>query len=499
MKLMLFAPELFFLIGSLGIFLASIGNASGRRARTITLGFAIVNIGISIACLNLTGELFYQAYKIDLFSQIFKLLVVVGFAVVLLFSKELKGINDEVRPEYYLFLLLSTLGLMMMVSSVELLTLFIALELSSYSLYLLVPMREDRGGLRMQMESAIKYVLFGVAATGIMLFGMSYLFGLTGTTYLNELLPKLHQMGANPVALVGIAMVMGGFFFKLAVFPFHFWVPDVYEGASNETTAFIASVPKIAAVAMLIRFVSLIGPDDQTLVTMLMILSVSSMFYGNLVALVQKDIKRMLGFSGIAHAGYVLIGLITLNDAGFAKSMYYIVGYLLMSLACFLVICTVSKDGENLAIEDLSGLHKRAPILALTLLIGMFALAGIPPFVGFIGKFMLLAEALKKEYLPLVILAAINTAISIYYYLSVVRVAYSTDAEARPAVAVDGTTKVLSVALMVMIITLGLFPARVLEIAEKAVKTILKNSFRSSTPPLTFRCCAASAHICPSP
>lgn len=472
---MLFAPELFFLLGGLGLFLISIGNnTNGKHARNTAVGLAIFNIVICLVCLAQQGELFYGAYKIDLFSQILKLVIVIGFAVVLLFGRELKGISDDVRPEYYLFLLLSTVGLMMLVSSVELLTLFIALELSSYSLYLLVPMRDDRTGLHVQMESAIKYVLFGVVATGIMLFGMSYLFGLTGTTYLNELLPKLHHMASNPAALVGIAMVLGGFFYKLAVFPFHFWVPDVYQGASNETTAFIASVPKIAAVAMLIRIVSLIAPEGQILVTLLIVLSVCSMFYGNLVALVQKDIKRMLGFSGIAHAGYVLIGLITLKDVGYATSMYYIIGYLLMSLTCFLVICNVSQDGENLLIEDLSGLHKRAPLLALTLLVGMFALAGIPPFVGFMGKFMLLTQALKQDHLPLVILAAINTAISIYYYLSVVRIAYSTDSDdERPPVVVGGMAKFVSVVLMVVIIVLGLAPTTILKVATEAVRTIL--------------------------
>jgi NADH-quinone oxidoreductase subunit N len=250
-------------------------------------------------------------------------------------------------------------------------------------------------------------------------------------------------------------------------------VPDVYQGASNETTAFIASVPKIAAVAMLIRIAALVTPDTKVIVTMLSILAVCSMFYGNLIALVQKDIKRMLGFSGIAHAGYVLLGLVTLHESGYATAMYYVTGYLIMSLASFLVICKVSRDGENLMIEDLSGLHKRAPLLALTLAVGMFGLAGIPPFVGFMGKFMLLAGALKQGYLTLVILAAINTAISIYYYLSVVRVTYCNSPEERPFVTVDGITKVVSVALVIIIIALGVAPSKVLAIATDAVRAVL--------------------------
>ena len=197
------------------------------------------------------------------------------------------------------------------------------------------------------------------------------------------------------------------------------------------------------------------------------------MFYGNLSALVQKDIKRMLGFSGIAHAGFVVLGLLTLQGEGYASAMYYIIGYLLMTMACFVVICSVSQDGENVMIEDLSGLHQRAPLLALTLLIGMFALAGIPPFVGFMGKFFLLSGALKAGHLTVVILAALNTAIAIFYYLSVVRVAFTTDSENRPAITVDGPTQAVSIFLMIVIIALGCLPTKIIDMAAQAVQSII--------------------------
>ena len=273
--------------------------------------------------------------------------------------------------------------------------------------------------------------------------------------------------------MIGLAMVMGGFFYKLGVFPFHFWLPDVYQGASNETASFIASVPKLGAVALLIRITSLVAPQGEVVLYLLMVLSILSMFYGNLTALVQTDIKRMLGFSGIAHAGYVMLGMITLQENGYAAAMFYIFGYMLMNLACFLVISHVSRNGENLAIEDMRGLHQRAPLMALTLGVGMFALAGIPPFVGFMGKFMLLASALKAGYVTLVIIAAINTAISIYYYLSVVRVTYCTNPDEKPAVQVDLLTRAVSVGLIIIIIALGVMPASVLEMAGSAVRSIL--------------------------
>lgn len=470
---MLFLPELSLLFGSLLLFFISLSPNGGAQARKWALAVAVVSLVAGFAAYGQKGMLFFASYEVGPFSQMFKLLIIAGLVVVLLLGVELKGVSKEVRPEYYLFMMLSTLGLVMLVSCVELLSFFIALELSSYSLYLMVPMRDDRSGLRGQMEAAIKYILFGVVATGVMLFGMSYLFGLTGTTYFNELLPRLHAMGNAPAALVGIVMVMGGFFYKLGVFPFHFWVPDVYQGSSNETTAFIASVPKLGAVAMLVRITTLVAPGSTMVVNLLMVLAVASMFYGNLAALVQKDVKRMLGFSGIAHAGFVLLGLLVLNESGYATSMYYIFGYVVMNLACFLVICAVSKDGENVLIEDLSGLHRRSPLLALTLAVGMFALAGIPPFVGFMGKFMLLAGALNQGHLPLVILAALNTAIAIYYYLSVVRVAFCNDPEERPAVAVGGVVRVVSVGLMVIIIAMGVAPAKILEVASLALRSIL--------------------------
>ena len=472
--MVLFLPELFLLLSCLIIFVITLGKMSSSTVRNITAALSVIAFLLCAASLRLEGELFFKVYRIDLFSQFFKLAITGGVALLMLFSNELKGVKEDIRAEYYLFLFFSVLGLVMLVSSVELLAIFISLELSSYALYLLVPIRDDQGGgLREQMEAGIKYILFGVVATGVMLFGMSYLFGLTGTTYLSELVPAVNQIITSPAAIVGIAMVMGGFFFKLGLFPFHFWLPDVYQGASNETTAFIASVPKLGAVALLIRVATLAAPTADSLVTLLMILAVCSMFYGNLIALVQKDIKRMLAFSGIAHAGYVILGIITLKDSGFATAIYYITGYMLMNLACFLVICNVSQKGENLAISDLTGLYKRAPLMAFTLAVGMFALAGIPPFVGFMGKFMLLAGALKAGHLPLVILAAINTAISIYYYLSVVRISYCTDPEERPAVAVAPLAQAVSIALVLIIIVMGIMPAAVVDIATAAVRGIM--------------------------
>ncbi|MDW7774260.1 MAG: NADH-quinone oxidoreductase subunit N [Desulfobulbaceae bacterium] len=473
-------PELIILTAALAYFsLSLLKKVEFSQAKNGAVFFGIVAIIASLISFNHQESIFYGSYEVDHFSQLFKLMISFGLTIVLIFSQDKKDIEDSVRPEYYLFLFISSLGLMLLVSSVEMITIFVSLELSSFALYLLVPMRSDSKGLRIQMEAGIKYILFGVLGTGFMLFGMSYIFGLTGSTYLSEIVIGL-QTAPQPAALFAVIMVMAGFFFKLAIFPMHFWVPDIYQGASNETTGFIATVPKLGAVALLIRIVTLATGDSETqfLIYLLMVLALLSMFYGNLSALVQKDVKRLLGFSGISHAGFILLGLLTLGVGGYSIAIYYISGYVIMNLACFLVLCNVSQEGENLEIEDLKGLHRRQPVLAFILAVGFFALAGIPPFVGFMGKFMLLtgalqAGAMSMPYLILVILAAVNTGIAIYYYLSVVRVAYTTDPEEKPDVQVDGFTATVGVFLALIIIMMGAMPSRIIAIADSAVKSIM--------------------------
>jgi len=470
-NLTLFLPELVLILGSLAVFAVSLGTGRLKLAATVTAVTSILALAACAGTLTLHGDLFSQALRIDLYSQLFKLFIALGLVAVTLFGRELKDIRADIRPEYFLFLLWGTLGLMILVSSIELITLFVALELSSYSLYLLVPLRQERKGLRMQMESAAKYVMFGIVATGVMLFGMSYLFGLTGSTRFHDLAPALLQRWHDPAAIVGMVLVLTSLFFKLAAFPMHLWAPDVYQGASNETTAFIASVPKAGVVAVLIRFMLCANPSDQVLTVFLSIVAICSMFFGNLAALGQKDIKRMLAYSSIAHAGYVLLGLVTLRDTGYSASVFYILGFVVMSLASFLVICSVSRKGENVLIEDLSGLHSRSPLAAFILGAGMFALAGIPPFAGFMGKFFLLTEALQRGFVMLVVVAAVNTAIGVYYYLTVVRVMYFSDAGDRPSVKLGAVNATLGIGLILIVLALGIIPSRLLDLALIAVRS----------------------------
>jgi NADH-quinone oxidoreductase subunit N len=470
---MLFLPELTLSGVGLIFFLLSLGKPSSTKIKNLAITLSALVVLVTLMCLKSEGELFYRAYRIDFFSQLFKLLIALATLVVLIFSDPIADVKEKIRTEYYLFLFIAVLGLMMLVSSVELLAIFVSLELSSFAVYLMVPLRNNTSGAGSHVEAGIKYLLFGVMATGFMLFGMSYIFGLTGSTQLFIISDKLNLIYSQPVAVVAIVLVLAGFFYKLALFPLHFWVPDVYEGAANETTAFIAAVPKLAAVALLIRITALINAETETIVNILIVCALLSMFYGNLSALVQKDAKRLLGFSGIAHAGFVLVGLLTMDSTGYATSMYYIIGYVFMNLACFLVICAVSDKGRNVAIEDLTGLHKRAPLLAITLTVGLFALAGIPPFVGFSGKFLLLLGAFKQGHMLLVILAALNTAIAIYYYLSIVRVTFCTDSEDRGAIVTSRKHTVLSLLLILIIVVMGVAPSTFIELTTTAVQTVM--------------------------
>jgi NADH-quinone oxidoreductase subunit N len=471
MDFSLFLPELFLLLMALVFFWQTLKKSPGPGNRGLALFLSAIGMLITLFSINLQGTLFYNAYRVDLFSQIFKFLISLGFFLVLYLGQPFRSIEERYHPEFFMFLSFSALGLMLMVSSVELISIFIAMELSSYSLYILIPIRKQVEGS--QLEAAIKYIIFGAAATGVMLFGMSYVFGVAQSTYLPDILNKLPLLLSQPVSMIGLLLLLCGFFFKLAVVPFHFWTPDVYEGTANETTSFVATMPKLAAVALLLRMTSLAGNGAYDLTQALVLLAAISMTFGNLVALVQKDLKRLLAYSSIAHAGYVMLGVLTLDSAGYAAAIYHISAYLLMNLACFLVICNLSREGENVRISDLMGLYRRSPLLAFTLAVGAFALAGIPPTAGFTGKLFLFTAALNQGHLALVIIAAVNTAISIYYYLNLVRTAYGQDPDGLPAVSINFPNRILNYGLILAIILLGAMPAWFIDLARTACKTII--------------------------
>ncbi|MEJ2427648.1 MAG: NADH-quinone oxidoreductase subunit N [Deltaproteobacteria bacterium] len=473
MKLwMLFIPELYCLLMVVVFFgLAMVARPNPRRDYFVALLLGSLGVVVALASVKMEGTLFFQAYRVDLFSQVFKVMLAMGLFLVICLCTELNGIEERHHPEFYLFLSTCTLAMMMLVSSVELLTIYVALELSSYSLYILVPLRRGQG---VDVEAGIKYLMVGASSSAIMLFGLSFVFGVTHTTYVVDIIHILPGIISNPAAILGLLLTLCGFFFKLAVFPFHSWAPDVYQGAANQVTAYIASASKVAAIAIIMRMVSLVGDNSQYLVDVLVTLSIASMTLGNLVAIVQKDMKRLLAYSSISHAGYVLIGILSMSQIGYASAIFYALAYLVMNLCCFLVVVKVAQDGSDLKIAQLAGLHRRSPILAMALMLAVFGLAGIPPTIGFTGKFLVFTAAMEKGYITLVIIAMINATISLYYYIMVVKAAYLMEPDVeQPRLEVSLPTKVLTGVLVAAMVVFGISPHYLLEVARAAARMLI--------------------------
>ncbi len=362
--------------------------------------------------------------------------------------------------------------MMLLVSADHILAIFASLELSSYSLYILVALRRDED---LGIEAGIKYFLVGTFASAVMLFGLGLLYATAQVTYLSEINVAASQIMGRPAVVLGLLLALGGLFFKLAIFPFHFWAPDTYQGAANQVAAYIATASKVAAIAVILRLVAFVGQGSDYLVHVLVVLSIVSMTFGNLTAIVQKDLKRLLAFSTVAQSGYVLIGILAMSRAGYASAIFYALAILLMKLTVFLVVVKVAYEGRNVRIEDLAGLHRQSPILALALMVTLFSLAGIPPTIGFTGKFLVFVAAMEKGFFSLVLIAMINVVISLYYYLLVIKAAYLAEpVREAPALRVSPSISLLAGGLVVAIVVAGFFPYYLIEISETAARVLMR-------------------------
>lgn len=469
MPIMPLLPEMSLCLMTLVLFFCTIGPCRPTVLRSLVTALSLLCLVAAFAAVGAEARLFFDTYRVDLFSQLFKIVLTLGLFLVVRSGPGLRGIEAKLRPEYCLFLAIGTLGMVLLSSAYELLTILMSLEIAAFALFVIIPFRHLTGQ-RVHMEAAIKYLLFGATATGILLYGMSYLFGFGRSTHLGELALSLPQLiGNERLALVGLVLLLCGFFYKLALFPMHFLTPDVYQGSANETAAFIATLPKVAVVAAIIRLVSLAGLEADRLTWILAVFAVLSMTVGNLCALAQNDLKRLLAYSSIAHAGYVMIGVLCVNQLGQAAAIYYMLGYLLMNLACFFVIYQLALGGENLTFDHLHGLHRRSPLLAATLAAGAFGLTGIPPTIGFTSKFLIFTAALQRNFYGLVVLAVINSAISAFYYLKMVRAAYRPVPDDAPKVALAPAETLLGLFFLAAIILCGLLPQGFIALAEQAV------------------------------
>lgn len=470
-RLPLIPEAYFFLVAGVFFVLAARSRPNPRRDYRIALFLTAGGVAVSLGAVRLEGLFFAQVFRLDLFSQLFKVLLALGVFLVICLCSELNGIREERHSEFYFLLVLCTLAMMILVSSVELLTLYVALELASYSLYLLVPLRR---GSDLSLEAGIKYFLIGAATSAVMLFGLAALYGATGTTYAGELLRVLPGLIGSPLAFIGLLFTLSGFFFKLALFPFHVWAPSVYQGAANQVTAYIATASKVAAIAILLRLVSLSGGGSRPLVHILAVLAMASMTLGNLAAMMQEDLKRLLAYSAIAQAGYVLIGILCFNESGYAGAIFYALAYLVMNFICFLVVVKVAPEGSNPQLAQLAGLHRRSPLLAMALLLGVFSLGGIPPTIGFTGKFLLFTAAMKNGYFYLVLIGMANVAVSLYYYALIVKAAYFQEAEKDlPRIPLSPMINLLVSAMIILVVGGGLFPGYLYELAGAAARCLI--------------------------
>ena len=381
----------------------------------------IVTIVIILNSPSSVEKIFLDSFIRDNFSNFFKILILISSLFVLNSSKSFIYDNKIDKFEYPIIILISILGMFFMISSNDLILFYLGLELQSLALYILASI--DRDNLR-SSESGIKYFVLSALSSGLLLYGCSLLYGFTGSTNFEIIANKLDNQ--NVGAIFAMVFILVGLAFKVSAVPFHMWTPDVYEGAPTSITSFFAVVPKVAGLALLIKFMFI--PFSNILIewqTIMIFISIASMILGAVAAIVQKNIKRLLAYSSIGHIGYALAGVATGSTSGYASSVMYITIYVVMNIGAFSCLYLMKKDGaykEN--IEDLSGVSKKHPILAIALLIILFSLAGIPPLGGFFAKFYVFKAVLEQEMYLLAIIGLLTTVISAFYYLRIIKIIY---------------------------------------------------------------------------
>ena len=415
------------------------------------------------------GTQFNEMFKVDSFSLFFNIIFLVSTILVALISMSYLDRGDRKQGPYYLLILLATLGMMLMAAGNELIIVFLGLELMSLSLYVLAGFFRDSPA---SSEAGMKYLLLGAFASAFFLYGIALIYGGAGTTSVPAIAEAITAENKSPLLLAGMFLLVVGFGFKVAIVPFHQWAPDVYEGAPTTIAAFISAGPKAAGFAAFLRIFMEALPNLQVEWSgVLILLAMLTMTVGNVIAIAQTNIKRMLAYSSIAHAGYVLIGLVAANDDGISSAMLYLLIYCVMNIGAFgAIILAKTEDGESLMISDYAGLGTRKPLLAMFMTVMLLSLAGFPPTAGFVGKFYIFKSAVGAGHIWLVIIGAINTAISAFYYLRVVVTMYMREPEEELEFSPYASTLVVGLILAVVgILLIGILPSLMLTPAQNSV------------------------------
>ncbi len=409
--------------------------------------------------------------SVDPFAFFFKTLFLLAAAMTLLMSVKYLDTEGSRHGEYVFLVLCATLGMMFMAGGTDLITLFIGLETMAISFYILAGLLKPN---RRSNEAAVKYFLLGTFSLGLLLYGMSLLYGLSGSTNLHVIAVKIAAHGRDPWLVLAVVLVVAGMGFKIAAVPFHMWAPDVYEGAPTPITAFLSVGSKAASFAMLLRiFVEGLPSMSADWTLLFYTLSIITMTVGNIAALTQANLKRMLAYSSIAHAGYLLIGLVAGTPRGISAMMIYLAIYAFMQLGAFSVIVLMRRaDAIGDELKDLSGLYFRHPAAAFAMLFFMLSLGGIPPTAGFMGKFWLFSAAIEANYVWLAVIGVLNSAISLYYYVRVVVFMWiKTDTVGSEPRLGPALATVLAVALIGTML-LGVYPRPLFDFAEASARTL---------------------------
>ena len=450
-------PEIFlslsiFAVLMLGVFI----KKSFNIVFNLTSLILILTIVIILNNPNNEVKIFLDSFIRDSFSNYFKILILISSLFVLNSSKNFITENNLDKFEYPIIILLSILGMFFMVSSNDLILFYLGLELQSLSLYILASI--DRDNLR-SSESGIKYFVLSALSSGLLLYGCSLLYGFTGSTNFDLIANQLTK--ENVGAVFAMVFILVGLAFKVSAVPFHMWTPDVYEGAPTSITNYFAVVPKVAGLALLIKFMLI--PFSNILLewqTILIFISIASMILGAVAAIVQKNIKRLLAYSSIGHIGYALAGVATGEISGYESSIIYISIYVIMNIGAFSCLYLLKKDGqykEN--ISDLSGISKKHPLLSISLLIILFSMAGVPPLGGFFAKFYIFTAVLEKEMYALAIIGLLTTVISAFYYLKIIKTIYFDDSFITLEKVKNKTAQVSIFLSCSILLTFFLYPA----------------------------------------
>jgi NADH-quinone oxidoreductase subunit N len=479
LDLTLLIPEITLVVFAILVILLDLALRDKSWLRLVSLAGLVIAGGVSVAMWG--GDYspqFNNMLAVDNFALFFNVLFAGIAFLIILATADYAGKFEHFQGEYYALILISTLGMMLMAATADLISLYVSLELTSISLYVLVSFLKDRKST----EASLKYLLLGAIASAVLLYGMALVFGYTGQTQLGAIAGAIQAMSLSsildsPALLLGIVMLVAGFGFKIAAVPFQMWVPDVYEGAPTPVTAYLSVGSKAAGFAIIIRvFFSAFGTPvwlGQNWGLIFAVLAVISMIVGNVVAIPQANIKRLLGYSSIAQAGYLMVGLATLgmaptDIAGQSGVLFFLATYALTNLGAFIAVITISNKINSDEIADYAGMGRRAPVLALGLTLCLVSLIGMPPAAGFMAKFFIFRAAVINDLLWLVVIAALNSAISAYYYLRVVKVMWFNEPTSAEKVPSSGAPRLALFICCLGVLVLGIIPGLLMRLAEVA-------------------------------